>query len=77
MHLKKLITNNQNVMEALTVLAVVIAAVKFLFEGGSVTCFGHADASTYGMFLGTVLGAHSYIKTSSNKVEEIKNDNQT
>ncbi len=52
-----------SVMEKLTTLVVVVAAIKFLFEGGSVHVFGHADASTYATFLAPVLGAHGYIRT--------------
>lgn len=49
--------------ERLTILVVIVASVKFLFQGGAVTLFGTADASVYAMFLAPVLGAHGYIHT--------------
>lgn len=67
---QKLAKTSPTVMEVLSVLVVVVAAIKFLFEGGTVTVFGHADASTYAMFLGPVLGAHSYIRTAKPKADK-------
>ena len=49
-------------VEKLAILVVVVASIKFLFQGGSISVFGTADASTYAMFLGPVLGAHGFIK---------------
>lgn len=54
-------TRSSNV-EKLAILVVVVASIKFLFQGGAVTLFGTADASTYAMFLTPVLGAHGFIK---------------
>jgi hypothetical protein len=58
-------------MEHLSILVVVVASIKFLFQGGTVTLFGAADASTYAMFLAPVLGTHGYIH--SKKKEEVVN----
>jgi hypothetical protein len=55
-------------LEKLTVLVVVVASIKFLFQGGAVTLFGTADASTYAMFLSPVLGAHGYIHAKKKEV---------
>jgi len=60
-------TNKKDVMLTLVFFSVIIAGLKFLFEGVNLTILGHAvnlghtDASTYAAFLTPVLGSHSYI----------------
>ena len=56
-------SSHRKTIERLTVLVVIIASIKFLFEGGNLHLFGHADSMTYGLFLSPVLGAHSFIHT--------------
>lgn len=57
----------------LSVLVVAVCALRFLFDGLSVTIgghnltLGHIDALAYGSILTPVLGAHGYIKASLNK----------
>lgn len=65
--------SNKKTIERLMVLAVLAATVKFLFEGGPITLFGHADATTYGLFLTPVLGAHSYMHTKGNQTMKVDN----
>jgi hypothetical protein len=65
--------NNPTIMEGLTVLVVVVASLKFLFQGGSVTLFGTADASVYAMFLAPVLGTHGYIRTKAAPKQKVDN----
>lgn len=55
--------------------AVLVAVAKFAVEGGvgvdgHILTLGHADATTYAMFLGPVLG-HDYFTKKGNS-----NDNQ-
>lgn len=57
------IKRTTTIMEGLTILVVVVASLKFLFQGGPITVFGAADASTYAMFLAPVLGTHGYLRT--------------
>lgn len=59
--------SHKKTIERLSVMVVIAATVKFLFEGGSITIFGHADALTYGLLLTPVLGAHSYVHTQVTK----------
>lgn len=54
-------TQSAGNVERLAVLVVIVASLKFLFQGGPVTIFGTADASTYAMFLAPILGAHGYM----------------
>lgn len=62
-------------VEKLAILVVIVASIKFLFQGGAVTLFGTADASTYAMFLGPILGTHGYIHTRKPEVKKQKVDN--
>jgi hypothetical protein len=62
-------TKQEDPMLTLTCIVVIIAAIKFLFEGvditiaGHVFSFGHADGGTYATVLTPVLGAHGYMNT--------------
>lgn len=59
-------------MLTITVIAVGIAALKFLLDGASITLFGHildfghVDPLTYGSLLTPILGAHSWQNTRPN-----------
>lgn len=52
----------------LAILVVVVASVKFIFDGVSIKVFGnsfdfgHVEPLVYGTFLGPVLGAHGWIE---------------
>lgn len=61
----------------LVCVTVVVCLLKFLCEGVSITVadhivsLGHVDSGTYGLILSTVLGAHGYLETKSDKKPEV------
>ena len=74
-----------DVILSLVVFAVIIAGLKFLLDGVSVTIFGHlvnfghTDSLSYGSMLTPILGAHGYISgqptKSAGKVDNPDGDN--
>lgn len=66
-------TGNKDPYYTITIIVLSVTAAKFLFEGVSLTLWGHiinlghADAATYMAVLAPVLGAHGYMSVNKKK----------
>lgn len=66
-------TGVPDLMTTLTTITVLVATLKFLLDGVTLTLkghtldFGHLDSMTYGMFLAPILGTHGWVETKTTK----------
>lgn len=63
----------KDVILALSVVVVLVASLKFLMDGVTITTMGHTinlghiDALSYSSFLAPILGVHGYMKVKGQK----------
>lgn len=65
-------TTPRDTILTLSVFVVVVASIKFLLDGVTITNsghtidFGHVDALSYSSLLAPILGVHGYMKVRKN-----------
>ena len=76
-------TNKEDVMLTLVFYVVIIAGIKFLLDGveftfqGHLVNLGHTDGGVYAAFLTPILGAHGYIDSKVQHLQQkVDNPNE-